>query len=322
MSKKAVVALGFVLSFFATTLLLAADAQQPRKVWRIGFLRVGVFQVSNVFRDSMRDLSWIEDQNFKLEPRYAEKADQLPALAAELVQLKVDVIVTNGTPATRAAQKATTTIPIVFFLAADPVRNGVVTSLARPGGNATGFAYGLYGHKMLEILKAALPQLTRVAYPGLVGDTGESIENPEFSRGAVALGLQLQRIDIHGPENFGSFYAAARNDGAEAVLIPDIPPLVPNLGRLGAEATGARLPAIGFAREFADGGGLLYYGPASQHWPRVAAQVDKILNGANPADLPVEQASKFELVVNLKSAKSLGLTIPQALLQRADEVIQ
>jgi putative ABC transport system substrate-binding protein len=322
MLHNAVVALGLVLSVFVTTLPLVADAQQPRKVWRIGFLRVGVFPVSNVFRDAMRDLSWIEDRNFKLEPRYAQNPEQLPALAAELVQLKVDVIVTNGTPATRAAKQATTTIPIVFFLAADPVRNGVVASLARPGGNATGFAYGLYGHKMLEILKAALPQLTRVAYPGLAGDDGESIANPDFSRGAVALGLHLQRIDIQGPESSGSFYAAARNDGAEAVLIPDVPRFVPDLQRIGAEATGARLPAIGFAREFADGGGLLYYGPASQHWPRLAAQVDKILNGASPADLPVEQASKFELVVNLKSARALGVTIPQALLQRADEVIQ
>jgi len=322
MLQKAVVALTLVLAVFAAALPLAADAEQPGKVWRIGFLRVGVFPVSKDFRDAMRELSWIEDQNIKLEPRYADNRAQLPALAAELVQLKVDVIVTNGTPATLAAKQATTTTPIVFFLAADPVGNRVVASLARPGGNATGFAYGLYGHKMLEVLKAALPASTRVVYPVLRGEVPESNSNPEFARGAVALGLQMQGIDVDGPQEFGSFYSAGQNAGADAVLIPDVPAFTPHLRRIGAEATSAGLPAIGYAREFADGGGLLYYGPASQHWPRLAAQVDKILRGANPADLPVEQPTKFELIVNLKTAARLGVTIPQSLLVRADEVIQ
>jgi putative ABC transport system substrate-binding protein len=322
MLHKAALALSLVLGLLATMLPPVADAQQAKTVWRIGFLRVGAFPVNSDFRDAMRDLSWIEGQNFNLEPRFANNAEQLSALAAELVQLKVDVIITNGTPATRAAKNATTTIPIVFFLAADPVRNGIVASLARPGGNATGFAYGLFGHKMLETLRAALPGLTRVAYPVLVGDAGESASNSEFLPGAVGLGFQMQRIDVHGPEDFASFYAAARNAGADAVLIPDVPAFTPRLQRIGAEATGAGLPAIGYAREFADGGGLLYSGPASQHWPRLAAQIDKILKGANPADLPVEQPTRFELIVNLKAAKTLGVTIPQSLLLRADEVIQ
>lgn len=209
----------------------------------------------------------------------------------------------------------------MFFLAADPVRNGFVTSLARPGGNATGFAYGLYGHKMLEIVKVAMPELTRVAYPVLEGELPESTANPELSRVAAALGLQMQRIDVRDAQDFASFYEAARNAGAEAVLIPDVPRFVPLLKSIGAMSRSSGLPGIGFARQFAEGGGLLYYGPTPQHWPRIAALVDKILKGASPADLPVEQASKFELVINQGTANALGLILSPALLLRADEVI-
>ena len=171
MRVKGVLAFILTLVVFVIAMALpsgaSAEAQKAGKVWRIGFLRVGMFPVNPVFWDAMRERSWIQDQNIKVEPRYAERADQLPVLAAELVQLNVDLIITNGTPATLAAKQATRTIPIVFYLAGDPVRNGVVAHMAQPRGNATGFAYGVYGHKLLENLKAALPGLSRVAYLSL-----------------------------------------------------------------------------------------------------------------------------------------------------------
>jgi putative ABC transport system substrate-binding protein len=304
---------------------VVADAQASRtaKVWRIGFLRVGTLPINDVFWESMRERSWVLNQNVTVEPRYADKPEQLPALAAELVQLNVDLIITNGTPATLAAQHATKTIPIVFYLALDPARRGVVASMARPGGNATGFAYGSYTHKLLEVLKEALPRVSRVAYPVLAGEVPEAQSNPEFSRAAAALGLQLQGVKIDSAADFEGFYAAVRRAGAEAVLIQDSPSFVPRIHEIGAGATNSRLPAIGFAREFAQGGGLLYYGPASaQHWPRLAAQIDKIFNGAKPGDLPVEQPTTFGLAVNMKAAKALGVTIPQAVLIRANDRIQ
>ena len=172
--RKALLAFAVMAGVFVIGLPIDACAQQPKKVLRIGFLRVGTVPVSKTFWDAMREHGWVEGRNVKLEPRSAENSAQLSALAAELVKLDVDIIITNGTPATLAAKKATQTIPIVFFLAADPVRNGVVASIARPGGNATGFAYGLYGHKLLDLLKAALPAISRVAYPVLAGDAGES----------------------------------------------------------------------------------------------------------------------------------------------------
>ena len=228
----------------------------------------------------------------------------------------------SGTPATLAAQQATKTIPIVFWLALDPARRGVVASMARPGGNATGFTYGLYTHKMLEVLKETLPRISRVAYPVLAGEIPESQSNPEFSRAAAALGLQVQGIKIVSAGDFEGFYTAVRRAGAEAILIQDSTSFVPRLKEMGAGATNSRLPAIGFAREFAQGGGLLYYGPvSSQHWPRLAAQIDKIFNGAKPGDLPVEQPTSFGLGANMKAAKALGVTIPQAVLLRANERI-
>jgi putative ABC transport system substrate-binding protein len=297
------------------TVRLAATAQQSAKVYRIGFLRERKLPVNDAFFDAMRKLGWIEGQNFKMDSRYADNAGQLPPLATELVQLKVDLIITNGTPATLAAKQATTTIPIVFFLAADPVQNGIVVSLARPGGNLTGFAYGLYGEKLLEVLKAALPGLSRVAVP-LVG------ESPAISRAAKLLGVQVLDIEMRSPEESGAFFADARKAGADAALIPDVPSFTPHLRPIAAEATKSRMPSIGYSPDFAESEGLLSYGPTSQHWPRLAAQIDKIFKGAKPGDLPVELPTRFELVINLKTAKALGLTIPQSLLLRADEVIQ
>jgi len=293
-------------------------AQQAGKTYRIGWLRQGVQPLPKLFWDALRELGWIEGQNIKIEPRYATAAEQFPELAAELVRLKVDLILANTTPASRAARDATAAIPIVFVVGADPVANGLVASLGRPGGNLTGFAYGLYEEKLLETLKAALPRLSRVAVPFVGAPT------PELVRAATELGVELQHIAVRGPDDFdGRFFEIARTRGAEAVLIPDIHWVDPILERVGGATLNARLPAIGPYRDFVIGGGLLSYGGAlSQHWPRTALQVDKILRGAKPGDLPVEQPTKFATVINLKTAKALGLTLPQWLILSADEVIQ
>ena len=298
---------------------LAAEAQPAGKVYRIGELREGPTFLSKPFVDAMRELGWVEGQNFKIERRNADRRDQLPALAAELVRLKVDLILTAGTPATTAAKEATKTIPIVFSIAGDPVERGLAASFARPGGNLTGFAFGLYDEKLLEVLKEALPGLSRVAYPAPPRSAGFS----SLNAAARVLGVEIRGIAVQGPEDFDRFFAAAQRGSAGAVLVPNVAWFRPHLERIGAAATKSRLPAIGYVRDFAESGGLFSYGPTPlQNVPRVASQIDKILKGAKPADLPIEQPIKFELVINLKTAKALGLTIPQTLLQRADEVIQ
>ncbi len=298
---------------------LIANAQQATKMYRLGFLKHGIEPLQKPFWDAMRTLGWVENQNVKIEARYAVSEDQLPVLAAELVQLKVDLILTQGTPATRAAKQATNAIPVVFSVGSDPVASGLVANLAQPGGNLTGFAYGTYEEKLLEVLKAALPGTSRVAYP-LFGEFGES--DGRMQRAAKTLGVQVNAISVKGPEDIGHFYAEARRTKTDAVVIPDVAWFSPHLEQLGAESTKNRLPAIGFKRPFAEAGGLLSYGPTIQAAPRLAAQVDKILKGAKAADLPVEQPTIFELVINLKTAKTLGLMIPQAVLQRANDVIQ
>ncbi len=206
----------------------------------------------------------------------------------------------------------------MFSVGDDPIGTGLVAKLGRPDGNLTGFAYGLYEEKLLEVLKAALPGVARVAYPAFPD------LHPAILRAAQVLGVQMLAITVQDPEDLAHFYAAARRANAEAVLIPDIAWNFPvHLEQLGAEASTNRLPAIGYERKFAESGGLLSYGPTRfQHWPRLAAHLDKILKGARPGDLPVEQATKFELVVNIRTAKVLGITIPQSLLLRADQVIQ
>jgi len=308
---------GLVLS--ALTAPLVAEAQPVGKVYRIGALREGQDPPSKPFVDAMRELGWVEGQNLKIERRNAERRDQLPALAAELVRLKVDLVLTAGTPATSAAKEATKTIPIVFSLGSDPVESGLVASFARPGGNLTGFALGVYDEKLLEILREALPEVARVVYSAPEIGT----RRQRLNAAARALGVEIQGIAVQGPEDFGRFFAAARRAGAGAVVVPNVVWFRPHLERIGAAAAKSRLPAIGYDRQFAESGGLLSYGPTPlQNVPRVAVQIDKILKGAKPADLPVEQPTKFELVINLKAAKALGLTIPQSILVRADEIIQ
>jgi putative ABC transport system substrate-binding protein len=306
--------IGVVVPFLA--LPIPCNAQEVRKVYRIGWLREGNLQIQEPFWDAMRESGWIEGQNVTVEPRYASSVAQLPALARELVQLKVDVIMTDGTPATQAAKSASGTIPIVFAIGADPVERGFATSLAKPGGNLTGFTFGDYSAKQLQILKEALPRASVVVYP-------VREPNPEVVRGASAVGLRVQAIPVRGPEGLESFFAAVRTGRVDAVVFPNIAWTGPYEGRIAAEALKSRVPLMGTWRNFATSGGLLSYGPnLTQHWPRLAAQVDKILKGVPAGDLPIEQPTKFELVINMKTAKGLGITIPQLLLLRADQVIQ
>jgi putative ABC transport system substrate-binding protein len=296
-------------------------AQPPGKVYRIGWLSEGVRPDEPSILEALRMLGYIEGHNLFLERRYAEKGEHLPALAAELVMRKVDLILTFGTRATRAAQQATSTISIVFYLGIDPVQSGLAASYARPGGNLTGVAVGLYGDKQLAILKEAVPGIVRVACP-----LQRNPENPgwvQIATTARGLGLEILDIAVHGPDGFDDFFAAARRAGADAVLVPNVTWYLPHLMRLGELASQSRLPTLGFRRPFAEGGGLLSYGQKPEESiSSVAAQVDKLLKGAKPADLPVEQPMRFELVINLKTAKTIGLTIPPTLLFQADEVLQ
>jgi len=310
----------------------AASAQQAAKVPRIGFLSGNLASgphMTDGFRQGMRDLGYVEGRNFVLEFRDAEgKLERLPALAADLVALKVDVIMVGGTLAALAAKQATTTIPIVFASAVDPVADGLVTSLARPGGNVTGLsalAPELAG-KRLELLKQAVPGVGRVAVLWQPGGLGERTVNDirrEADLAARALGLQLQFFEARGPADFDRAFSDMANARASAITPLGGTMFLIERRRLVDLAAKNRLPAVYGLREYVDAGGLMSYGPNNVDlFRRAATYVDKILKGAKPGDLPVEQPTKFELVINLKTAKALGITIPQSVLGRADEVIQ
>ena len=311
----------------------AAEAQQAAKVPRIGYL-AGNLAVSphqhEAFRQGLRDLGYVEGRNVVIEYRSAEgRFERLPALAAELVALKVDVIVTaGGTPPALAAKQATWTLPIVFVFAPDPVTSGLVTGLARPGGNVTGlsiFAPELVG-KCLEQLKQAVPGVSRVAVlwqPGALGERTEKEMLKEAEVAARALGVRPQFVEARGPADLDRAFSDMTKARAGALTVLSTPMFGSERRRLVDLAAKNRLPAVYSWREFVDAGGLMSYGPnVADNYRRAATYVDKILKGAKPADLPVEQPIKFELVINLKTAKALGLTIPQSLLGRADEVIQ
>jgi putative ABC transport system substrate-binding protein len=312
---------------------LAAEAQQAAKVARIGYLSAALAANPHAlepFLQGLRDLGYVEGRNIVIEYRDAEgKLERLPALAAELVALKVDVIVGGlGTPGALAAKQATKTIPIVFAAAADPVGSGLVTSLARPGGNVTGLsslAPDLVG-KCLELLKQAVPGVSRVAalwQPGGAGARTEKDMLKEADVAARALGVRLQVVEVRGPADFDRAFSDMTRARAGALAVFGGGMIFRERRRLVDLAAKHRLPAVYFAREFVDAGGLMAYGPdLVDLFRRAAAYVDKILKGAKPGDLPVEQPTKFELVINLKTAKALGLTISQAVLGRADEVIQ
>jgi putative ABC transport system substrate-binding protein len=300
---------------------LVGEAQPTGKVYRIGWLSEGVRPDEPSILEALRVLGYVEGHNLVVERRYAETREHLPALAAELATRKIDLMLTFGTPATLAAQQATSTIAIVFFLGLDPVQTGLVASYARPGGNLTGVAVGLYSDKQLAILKEVVPGLVRVACP--LRRNPESPTWVEIADAARGLGLEILDIAVPGPDGFDDFFAAARRAGADAVIVPNITWFLPHLMRLGELAAQSRLPTIGFRRPFTEGGGLLSYGQKpGETMASVAAQVDKLLKGAKPADLPVLQPMRFELIINLKTAATLGLTIPPLLLFQADEVIK
>jgi putative ABC transport system substrate-binding protein len=311
---------------------LAAESQQARKVWRIGVLWSSspslVAPTRVALRQGLRDLGYVEGQNCVFEDRYAEdKPDRLRPLMAELVRLRVDVIVTQGTIAARAAKEGTSTIPVVMTFVSDPVDAGLIGSFARPGGNLTGITNvgSELSSKRLELLKVALPKLSRVAV--LWDSTGPS-GPADYGRRATeeagrSLGLALQVLAIQGPEDFPRAFDAAVNGRAEALLVLPSPILAWHVKSLVDLAAKRRLPAMYQWREFVEAGGLMAYGPNRvDQFGRAAIYVDKILKGAKPGDLPVERPTKFEFVVNLKTAKALGLTIPPSLLGRADELIQ
>ena len=312
---------------------LPAEAQQAAKAPRIGWLAANLApnpHLTEALRQGLRDLGYVEGRSVVIEYRDAEgKIERLPALAAELVALQVDVIVAGGTPQALAAKQATKTIPIVFTSATDPVTDGLVTSLARPGGNVTGLSTistpEIVG-KRLELLKQVIPGITRVAVLWQPGGQGERT-NKDMLKGAElaarALGVRLQAVETRGPEDFDRAFSDMTRARAGALTSAGGTMFFNERRRLVDLAAKNRLPAAYTQREFVDAGGLMAYGAnIADLWRRAATYVDKILKGAKPGDLPVEQPTTFELVINLKTAKALGLTIPPSLLQRADEVIQ
>jgi putative tryptophan/tyrosine transport system substrate-binding protein len=310
----------------------AAEAQESGKVYRIGWLGndpVGGPHLTEAFRQGLRDLGYVEGRNVVIEIRWAEgKFERLPALTAELVALQVDVIVASTVLVAVAAKQAIKTIPIVFCAVGDPIGSGLVTSLARPGGNVTGLSAlspELIG-KRLEQLKQAVPGVSRIAVLWEPGGGGERMDKDMLKRAEVAaqaLGVRLQHVEARGPADFGRAFSDMTGAHAGALIVLPSPMFFSERRRLVDLAAKHRLPAGYPWREGVDAGGLISYGPSiADLYRRAATYVDKILKGTKPADLPIEQPTKFELVINLKTAKALGLTIPQTLLQRADQVIE
>jgi putative tryptophan/tyrosine transport system substrate-binding protein len=318
-----------VVSFLATLLFVSVhfvEAQQAKKVPRIGLL---VHSSSDsprrdAFLQGLRDLGYVEGKNITIEYRYTEgQLDRLPDLAAELVRLNVDVIVTAAISSVRAAKKATAT-PIVFASVGDAVDSGLVSSLARPAGNATGLTFlapELDG-KRLELLKEAFPKIARVAFLWRVPSARADLFK-EAEAVAKTLGLRLQSVGVKGPDDFESAFKAAKSGGAEALIVISNPLSNTHRARIVDLAAKNRLPAIYPSTDFVEEGGLMSYGAdILDNWRRAAIYVDKILKGANPSDLPVEQPKKFEFVINLKAAREMGLTIQPNVLARADSVMR
>ena len=307
---------------------LAAEGQQARKVPVIGYLieRSGPTAFDEAFRLGLRELGYSEGRNVVVEYRWADgKAERLPALAAELVRLNVDIIVTSGTPGGLAAKNATSTIPIVLASGGDFVADGLVASFSRPGANITGlsvFARELSG-KRLEILKEAIPGMTRVAAAFNTLNPGTRSLFKETEAAATKLGLKVLPLDIHFPDGVERAFAEAVRLRASAVVIISDGATIVHRAQLGSAALQHHLPTIFANKTYLEGGGLMSYGPdIIEVWRHAATYVDRILKGAKPADMPIEQPTKFELVINLKTAKALGLTIPQSILVRADAIIE
>jgi putative ABC transport system substrate-binding protein len=311
---------------------LVTHAQPATTVYQIGRLSAGQplpesHAYEEAFRQGLRALGYVEGQNLVLEYRYAEgSTERLPALAAKLVQRKVNVIVAGGVHATRAAQHATRTLPIVMAGVTDPVGQGLVTSLARPGGNTTGVSLlneELPG-KRLEILKETVPQSTRIAVLANPAWPAYASGLHNLTVAARALGLHLQMVEVRRADELASAFAAMTQAGVDALLVIAEPALMDGLrGQIADLATTSRLPAMYEWRMYVEAGSFMAYGPSLPDvYRRAATYVDKILKGAPPIDWPVEQPTKFELVINLKTAKALGLTVPPSLLLLADEVLQ
>ena len=309
----------------------AADAQSAGKVYRVGYLTAGSVTanplVLEAFRQGLRDLGWVEGQNIVIEYRSAEgRFDRLPDLAAELVRLKMDIIAATPTPAALAARNATGTVPIVGVSLTEPVALGLIASFARPGGNVTGVSYSvgadIFG-KDLELLKEVVPKVRRVAVLSNPDGPAQPLTISNIKGAARSLGLQLLLLEARGPGDFDGAFAAMARERVGALFIVQDPSFIPHRARLTDLAVKKRLPSVFTQGADVEAGGLMSYGPNfPDMYRRAAIYDDKILKGAKPADLPVEQPTKFELVIKLKTAKALGLTIPQSLLLRADQVIE
>ena len=310
---------------------LATGAQQAGKVYRIGYLstptRESVEHGLDAFLRKLRELGWVDGQNLIIEYRWAEgNVERLPDLAGDLVRRNVDVIVAPAGSAALAAKNATSSIPIVMIFPSDPVETGLVASLSRPGGNITGttFTAGpeIFG-KQLQILKEAIPHASRVAILSNPVDSSFALQVADVEATARSLRIRLQHVEARGPEEFESAFTAMARERAEALLVTGSSTFLAHQARLAELAMKGWLPTMLSFRESVEAGGLMAYAVNMADFVgRAAVYVDKILKGAKPADLPVEQPTKFELIINLKTAKTLGLTIPQTLLLRADEVIR
>ena len=323
-----------LLRFILAALLVGfgvAEAQQPTKILRIGFLAAATpataAHLLEAFKQGLHEHGYVEGKNTVLELRFGEgKAEQFPILAAELVRLKVDVIVALTNPVIDAVRQATQTIPIIMPAASDPVGAGFVASLARPGGNITGltgYSPELNG-KRLEILKEAFPKLSRVALLLSPNFPGSTLDLKETESAARALGLRMQPLEVRDDSDIDRSFKAMIKERADALtMFPGHPVLFVNRKKIVELAANDRLPTMYSLIEFVEAGGLMFYGPdLLVGYRRAADYVDKILKGAKPAELPVEQPTKFDLVINLKTAKQLGLTIPPNVLARADRVIK
>ena len=320
----------YLLATFLLTTAAPAQAQPITKIFRLGYLAGSSLTVNaariEAFLQGLRELGYLQGKNIALEYRAAEgKSERYPALASELVSLKVDVIVTAGAASTRAAREATSTIPIVMVQDSDPVGSGFVASLARPGGNITGLstlAPEISG-KRLELLKEIVPKLSRVATLGTSNYPGNAQSLKETEIAAAAFGVRVQYLDTLGPQDIERAFRAANRENADAVLLLQSFVLNSHRKQIVNLAIKGRHPAIYYSPEWVNDGGLMSYGVSFTDLNhRAASYVDKILKGAKPADLPVEQPTKFEFVINLKTAKQIGLTIPPNVLARADRVIQ
>jgi putative tryptophan/tyrosine transport system substrate-binding protein len=333
MIARSALAVSFALALLTAPLI--ADAQPAEKVYRIGYLSIGSGTGAGIytrpqegFRQQLRELGWVEGRNIAIEYRFADgRADRLPGLAEELVRLKVDLITAVPTPAALAAKKATGTIPIVGMSLTEPVAVGLVASLARPGGNVTGVSYAfgteIFG-KQLEMLRDVVPKVRRVAV--LANPTGSPAypQMLEATKAAArSLALELQLLEVYEPTQFDGAFAAMAKERAGALLVMGHPLFFHHRARLADLAAKHRLPSMSTQEQWVDAGGLMSYGPNFVDiYRRGAVYVDRILKGAKPGDLPIEQPTNLALVLNLKTAKRLGLTIPPTLRERADQVIE